>query len=126
MALVYASEAPTAALLRERILAAAYRRAYVERHGGARTVRDMMRQEGNALRFAGATGPRVPDPAAARAALAPHLDATLHATRFAAMYGDRAAERVGHAKLGLPDDAGFAVALEDAMRAREMPESLVT
>lgn len=124
-ALVFASETPKAALLRERVLAALYRAAWTERHGDAASVADMMRQEGNALRFAGAQGPRLADPDAARAALAPHLGASLHATRFAAMFGDAAARRVGHKPLGLSDDAGFALGLDDAMRAREKPEDLV-
>lgn len=123
--LVYVSEPRNAALVRERVLAAVYRAAWTKRHGPPETVRAMMRQEGNALRFAGATGPRVADVDAARRALAPHLDATLHATQFAAMYGDDAARRVGHAPLGLRTDAGFAVALDDALRQRERPEDLV-
>lgn len=125
-AVVYASETPTPRLVRERVLAAAYRAAWAEaRAEEPETVRAMMRREGNALRFAGTTEPRLDDAAAARAVLAPHLDATLHATRFAAMYGDDAASRVGHKPLGLPADAGFALALEDAMRQRERPEDLL-
>lgn len=121
---VYVSEPPTPVLVRERLLAAAYRAAWTHRHGQAQTLRDMMQQEGNALRFAGAQGPSVPELDRVRATLASHLDATLHATRFAAMYGDEAAKRCGHAPLGLPDDAGFAAALADALRGPTRPEEL--
>lgn len=122
---VYASEDVTPALVRERLLAAAYRAAHVRRHGHAETLRAMLAQEGRALVFAGAEGPRVADVEHVRRALAPHLDARTHATRFAAMYGDRAAERCGHKPLGLPDDAGFALALADARASREKPEDEV-
>lgn len=125
VALAYVSEPADAALVRERVLAAIYRFAWQTKHGPPESVRAMLAQEGNALKFAGATGPRLADVDAARATLAPHLDATLHATRFAAMYGDEAADRVGHKPLGLPPDAGFAMALDDAMRARARPEDLV-
>lgn len=123
-ALVYASETPTAALVRERMLAAAYRAAHVRRHGAALTLRDMMRREGRALRFAGVRGAPAEEPEEARAALMPHLDAAEHPTRFAAMYGDAAARRVGHRPLGAPPNAGFVVALDDALRERETAESL--
>lgn len=113
-ALVYASETPTADLLRQRILAAIYRSAWIAKRGGARTVGDMMRQEGHALRFAGVQEAPADAIERARAALEPHLDATLHATRFCAMYGDKAARRVGHKALGIPDNAGFIVGLADA------------
>lgn len=119
-AAVYASEPPSAETMRGRILAAVYRAAYVARHGHAQTLREMLAQEGAALAFAGVKGPRVADVDAVRRALEPHLDATLHATRFAAMYGDAAAARVGHKPLGLPDDAGFAVALADAPTRPEL------
>jgi hypothetical protein len=123
-AMVYASEPPAAPLVRERLLAAVYRRAWWERHGTPRTLREMLRQEANALRFAGAKVPTVTDPTTARRILDPLLDATLHATLFAAMYGDAAAERCGHKQLGLPDNAGFAIALEAAC-GEEKPEELV-
>lgn len=121
-AVAYVSEPPTKTLLRERVLAALYRAAWADAHGPPLTLRAMLEQEGNALRFAGAAGPIVPDVEAVRGALAPHLDATLHATRFAAMYGDAAAQRAGHKPLGVPDDAGFALALHDAKRAKSKPE----
>lgn len=125
VALAFASEPVDAPLLRERVLAAVYRAAWSRRHGAPRTLSDMLRQEGNALRFAGASGPVVPDADAVRATLAPHLGSTLHATHFTAMFGDAAAARVGHKPLGLPPDAGFALALHDASRARESPEDAV-
>lgn len=123
-AVVYAGESPTIDTVRERVLAAIYRAAHVKRHGHPETVREMMTQEGRALRFAGISPPRHVDVAAARDALAPHLDATLHATRFAAIYGDEAAKRVGHRPLGVPENAAFAVALAEAAR-EPPPESFV-
>lgn len=124
-AIVFATETPNAVLVRERVLAAIYRAAYIRHHGIAATIREMMRQEGNALRFAGVRVRMRHDLDGMRATLAPHLDATLHATRFAAMYGDAAARRLGHQALGLPDNAGFMVALDDAQSDPRPPEELI-
>ena len=43
---LWSSEAPSERAVREAVLTAAYRVAYVQRHGPARTLRDMLAQEG--------------------------------------------------------------------------------
>lgn len=54
---LWSSEEPTPDLVRETILTAVYRTEYVLRHGLARTLNDMMAQEGYAMARAGCTQP---------------------------------------------------------------------
>ena len=54
---LWSSEAPTERAVREAILTAAYRVAYGHRHGPARTLRDMLAQEGHVMAMAGCAGP---------------------------------------------------------------------
>ena len=51
--LLWSSEAPTAAEIRQELLGDIYRAAYRRRHGPAQTLRAMLEQEGLAARFAG-------------------------------------------------------------------------
>lgn len=117
------SAAPySAEQVRQAVLADVYRAAHLLRHGPPRTLRDVLAQEGRAMLFAGSAAPDV-DVAAALAILAPHLDARADFPEtFAAMFGDAAAKTWGHAPLGLPERAGFAVALAEAREAGERPE----
>src|SRR4051812_43554154 len=54
---LWTSEAPSARAVREAVLKAAYRLAYVQRVGPARTLRDMLAQEGHVMAMAGCSGP---------------------------------------------------------------------
>ena len=50
---LWSSEAPSERAVREAILTAAHRVAYVQRHGPARTLRDMLAQEGQVMASGG-------------------------------------------------------------------------
>ena len=82
---------------------------------------EAIRQEGRVARFAGRTFPAVApaDAAVAQRVIATRLAARDFATRFAAMYGDEAARRAGHAPLGVAAWAGFAAAEHAAAGAPE-------
>jgi hypothetical protein len=120
--LLWSSEAPTPAEIRQQVLGDLYRAAFRRRHGAAPTLRAMLVQEGLAARFAGQR-PTLPPEALdrARAAIAPLLDEATYPQQFGALYGDEAAVSVGYAPLGLPSRAGFAVALADAIAAGADP-----
>ena len=50
---LWSSEAPSERAVREAVLTAAHRVAYVQRHGPARTLRDMLAQEGQVMAIGG-------------------------------------------------------------------------
>ncbi len=106
---------PTAAYVRQEVRAALYRAAHQQRFGRVRTLRDMLRQEGRALAFAGDI--RLLDREELTytgEVLTPLLDSTHYPTQFAAMYGDEIARAVGYPPLGLARLAGFALAVAEA------------
>jgi hypothetical protein len=115
---LWSSEAPTAPAVREAVLTAAYRAAYVRRHGPARTLRDMLAQEGQVMAEAGCTGPVLDaeDLAYTREVLAPHLDAGDKRTAIECLFGDAAGRMLGFTPRGLSPWAGLALALHDARR----------
>lgn len=53
---LWSSEAPTERTVREAMLTAAYRAAYVQQHGPARTLRDRLAQEGHVMGRRGGPG----------------------------------------------------------------------
>jgi hypothetical protein len=122
--LLWSSETPSKVKVREETLANVYRSMYVKRHGAPKTLREMIAQEGLASAFARANGPVLDSDelAYAREVIEPHLDSTNYATAFACLYGDDAAVSVGYSSMGLPDRAGFAVALADAVEGGTRPE----
>jgi hypothetical protein len=106
--------------IREEVLISIYRAVYVARRGAPRTLRDILLQEGSAMRLAGARNPAL-EPAAllrSREILSRHLDAEDPATLIAALFGDRAASELGHPPLGLPPRAGLALALHGRLEPR--------
>jgi hypothetical protein len=121
--LLWTSDEVSQTRIVEETLVSIYRRCYVERCGYATTARQMMRQEGLALRFAAASGPTldVDDLAYTREIIAPLLDATVYPTAFTCMYGDDAARAVGYPTLGLSPYAGYALARADALAGNEDP-----
>lgn len=119
--ILWASERQSAADVREEVLTTIHRAAYIARRGPARTLRQLLIQEGNAMRMAGARNP-VLEPQAfirARELLRPHLDRGDAGTLIGGLFGDAAARELGHEPLGLPTRAGLALALHGRLEQRE-------
>ena len=116
---LWASEAPSEQLVREQVLTALYRAAYVHEHGHARTLRELLEQEGRVMARAGCAGPTLdPDDLEyTRHVLEPFLDAEDMRTHVECLYGDAAGAALGFTPRGLSDRAGLALALHDARRA---------
>ncbi len=93
-----------------------YRLAYVFEHGQAKTLGQMMQQEGYAL-FGTNTKQWLnqDDLEYSREVIAPYLESREKPIQVACLYGDEAAKSVGYQALGLSHRAGFAVALEEAL-----------
>lgn len=109
---LWVSETPTPESLRAQVLCNLFRTLYVQQQGKPLTLRDLLRQEGTARRFAKMQAHlEEEDIEYSRAVLEPLLESTDFATCFVALLGDLAAEQLGYPKLGLSDRAGFAVAL---------------
>ncbi|MHB8605723.1 MAG: hypothetical protein ACYDCK_10760 [Thermoplasmatota archaeon] len=125
---LWVSDVPDLARIREETLAAIYRAAHQHVFAIPRTLAEALTQEGRAARFAGATGPTLAEAelAHARDVLAKHAEASDRATMLPAMYGDAVARKVGNPPLGLPERAGFAVALVDALADARSPEAWLT
>jgi hypothetical protein len=95
-------------------LAQVYRVAHVMRHGTPTTLRQLMAQEGEALRQAGLNATTLPEDelAYAREVIASHLEAIDQPTIFACLFGDEVASEAGYPQLGLPRDAAIQVAID--------------
>ncbi|NJM09279.1 hypothetical protein HC891_28330 [Candidatus Gracilibacteria bacterium] len=121
--LLWTGEEVTPTLIAEETKSSIYRRCYTARYGSAASARQMMRQEGLALHFAGANSPTLDadDLDYTREVLRPLLDATDYPTAFTCMYGDVAARSVGYPPLGLSPHAGSALALADARASGAEP-----
>jgi hypothetical protein len=115
-AVLWSSEAPTERAVREAVLTAAYRTAYLQRHGPARTLRDMLAQEGYVMARAGCGGPVLDedDIAYTREVLVPFLEADDMRTAIECLFGDAPARTLGFTPRGLSPWAGLALALHDA------------
>jgi hypothetical protein len=113
---LWASETPSARLVREQLLTALHRAAHVHEHGHARTLRELMAQEGHVMARAGCAGPTLDpeDLEYTRLVLEPFLDATDMRTGVECLYGDAAGRSLGFTPRGLSDRAGLALALHDA------------
>jgi hypothetical protein len=112
---LWSSEVPSERAVREAMLTAACRVAYVHRHGPARTLRDMLAQEGSVMAAAGCAGPVLDaeDLAYTREVLATCLDNDDMPTSIECLFGDGAARSLGFIPRGLSPWAGLAVALHD-------------
>jgi len=115
-ALLWTSEPASATAVREGVLTEIYRAEYLQTHRPARTLREMLAQEGYATARAGCLTPALdPDDLEyTRTVIAPHLEAQDRATVIACLFGDPAAIALGYAPQGLSDRAGLALALSDA------------
>jgi hypothetical protein len=120
-AILWASERPSAADVREEVLTTIHRAAYIGKRGPARTLRQLLIQEGNAMRLAGARNP-VLEPQAfirAREVMRPHLDRDDLGALVAGLFGDGAARELGYEPMGVPPRAGLALALHGRLEPRE-------
>lgn len=120
--LFWTSEEPTLERAHRETLASVYRTLHQRAHGHPTSLRAMLAQEGRAARFAGEVGAL--DDAAllqARRVIDPLRDSTAYPVIAAAFYGDDAAVSLGYPPLGLPERAGYAVALADAMQDPQDP-----
>jgi hypothetical protein len=114
--LLWSSEPASLITVGETLRCLLWRLAWHRTTGVARTLDELLTQEGWVLQRAGCTGP-VLDPddlAYTREVLAPHRQASDQATWIAALFGDAGAQSLGHQPLGLSDRAGLALALAEA------------
>src|SRR6516225_677868 len=113
---LWSSESPSERAVREAILTAAHRVAYMQQHGPARTLREMLAQEGQVMALAGCSGPTLDaeDIAYTREVLIPYLDADDMRTCIECLFGDEAGRTLGFTPRGLSPWAGLALALHDA------------
>jgi len=111
-AALWTSESYAPDRLREELLLALHRAAFVLQHGEARTLEQALQQEATAARQAGIVRPPLPaaEQAATRAALAPHLQRSEEPILIAALYGDEAARALGFEALGVSGRAGLSLA----------------
>lgn len=119
--LLWSSEPASERAVREGILTAIYRMAYIQRHGAARTLRDKLVQEGHVMARAGCTG-LVLDPEDieyTREVLIPYLDVEDMRTCIECLFGDAAGRTLGFTPRGLSPWAGLALALHDARSHQE-------
>lgn len=113
---LWASEDVHQGQLRALVLESVYRAASAAQTGDPLTLREMLRQEGKAAAFAGRTvALGAEDLEYSRAVIAPHLDTAHQPTALACLYGDEGARAWGYPPLGLSRNAGFEVALADAL-----------
>jgi hypothetical protein len=114
-AVQWSSEVPTQQTVREAVLAALYRIAYMQQHVYASTVREMLAQEGTVLARAGCTTPQLDseDIAYTREVLKPFLDADDQRTAIECLFGDAGGRTLGFTPRGLSPWAGIALALHD-------------
>jgi hypothetical protein len=119
--ILWSSEAPAEKTVCETMLAAVYRTAYIQRHGNALTLRDMLIQEGHVMVQAGCSKPTLEDEdlAYTRDVLVPYLDANDMRTCIECLFGDAAARTLGFTPRGLSPWAGLALALADARERQQ-------
>lgn len=119
------SRAPyTADQVRQAVLADVFQQAAFHQRGAPRTLADLLAMTGFRDAFAGRT-PRLDPPglAEARRTIAAHLSAPVNsAAAFALMFGDESARTLGLEALGVPERAGFEVALAQAQASGKAPE----
>jgi hypothetical protein len=121
---LWTSEIPNLEELKMVVLESAFRAAFVVQHGDPKTLREMMAQEGLVAALASRSlefdnlESQLEELEYSRAVIAPHLESTHQPTVIACLYGDEAAKELGYPALGLSKNAGFQLALADALEAR--------
>ncbi len=113
---LWSSESASERAVREAILTVAHRAAYMHQHAPARTLREMLAQEGQVMALAGCSGPTLDaeDIAYTREVLTAYLDADDMRTCIECIFGDAAARTLAFTPRGLSPWAGLALALHDA------------
>lgn len=113
---LWSSEPASTGAVRRAASAAVYRLAYTHRHGPARTLQEMLAQEGSVMAAAGCEGPALDpeDVEYTRWVLEPFLGETDMRTCVECLFGDAAGATLGFTPRGLSPWAGLAVALSDA------------
>jgi hypothetical protein len=114
--LLWSSDPPSDRAVREAILTAIHRTAYLRRHGCRQTLRERMAQEGAVMAAAGCRGPvlEAEDIEYTRVVITPVLDTTDMRTAIEYLFGDAAGATLGFTPRGLSPWAGLALALRDA------------
>ena len=114
--ILWTSEKPSPEATREEVLTTVFRGAHIQQHGFARTLREMLTQEGYAMAMAACSPPPMEEEELAytRDVIAPYLEATDRPTLMGCLYGDEVAVSLGYSPLGLSSRAGIWLALEDA------------
>jgi hypothetical protein len=122
--LSWTGDVPTGEGIRGEVLATIYRTISILRFGEARSLGQMMRQEGLAAVFAGAATKALDaeEIAYSREVIRPNLEATDLTTILPCLFGDRAARAVGNDAFGLTDRAGFLLATAEALEGGTTPE----
>ena len=120
----WTSDRPTAAAIEAEMIAEIYRTIALETESDERALSAVMRIEGRALRFAGASpGLGRAEIERARTTLDPLGERGEWPVIITAMFGDEVAQQYGYEPLGLPTRAGFEVALADALDDPRAPEA---
>ena len=116
---LWTSQTYDPAAIREEVLTSVFRAAHIAKRGPARTLREILLQEGNAMRMAGARNPALEPQTllATRQILLRLLDHDDTPTLVAALFGDPAARELGYQPLGLRPRAGLALALHGRLEA---------
>ncbi|MEO9171053.1 MAG: hypothetical protein ABI282_07990 [Candidatus Baltobacteraceae bacterium] len=110
---LWTSEEPSREFVRERTREAMYRTIAERDRGPVRTLREIMKREGETMRFAGRTSSRYDAAtlASIEVTIAPHLDSNAAPVVIASLYGDEIAASLGYPPLGLPAHAAYEAAL---------------
>jgi hypothetical protein len=113
----WTSDEVSSETIHQTTLAYLYRLAYVLGRRQAKTLEHMLKQEGEALAFAGGAQWLDADELEyTQIVLDKYLESTVKPIQLACLYGDEAAKSVGYEPLGLAHKAGFALALARASR----------
>ncbi|MBE9065425.1 hypothetical protein IQ260_02025 [Leptolyngbya cf. ectocarpi LEGE 11479] len=114
--LLWTSEEPSVQKVQEETLITVYRAAYIQQHGLAHTLQEMLNQEGYAMAMAGCQHPTLEkdDMAYTHKIISPYLLTQDYATIMTCLFGDQVAHALGYKPQGLSQHAGLAWALHQA------------
>jgi hypothetical protein len=119
-AVLWSSALPSERAVRETVMTAVFRSAYIIENGPPQTLREMLIQEGRVMARAGCTTPvlDLESIVSTRETVAAHLDAMDMRAAIECLFGDVAADSLGFTPRGLAPWAGIALALHDARAHR--------